>query len=129
MSTACRYAIGLGVAAGGLLGAALIPLATVPIAQASPFFPEPPCIVTGTGLCVPDTVWPIPAGGGGLLHPPPFGHYPAPPPSSPPEVISCIIDEGCFTRPGVAAPGDELGGADLGGGVPDVYTFGDLPAL
>lgn len=96
-------------AAAGLLGAVLVPLAAAGAAHAGPNLPEPPCIVTGTGQCVPDTVWPIHAGGGPVHSSPPAGHPGLPPVSGPPEVISCIVGEGCFTRP---AP-DPTGGAPI----------------
>lgn len=146
----------IGAAAGGVVAAALIQLAAAPAARAVPFWPEPPCIVTGTGQCVPDTVWPIPAHGGS--HPlPPIDHQPVPPvdhqpvppvdhqpvppvdhqpvppaPSGPPEVITCIVNEGCFTYP-AGGPVDQYpvdpGAAADTHVAPDMPFFADPPTF
>jgi hypothetical protein len=104
-----RHSIGLGAAAGALLGAALIPAAAAPAAHADPILVS--CVI-GEGC----TETPVGGAPVGPVEPgPPFGG---------PILISCVIGEGCTETPvGGYPPGSILdpqpGDSGIGLGNPD----------
>lgn len=111
ISAVGRPLVGSVVAAGGLLGAVLVPLAVSAVAQADGVIS---CIVGEGCTTIPAPIDPTPTS--------------PPDPSGPPHLISCIIDIGCTNTPVPVEP-TPIGSGPIGSPDPFGWLSQDLSYL